>query len=229
MRKEVIILAGGLGTRLRSAVADVPKCMAPVKGRPFIAYLIEYFQHQGVNRFIFALGYKSEYFEKFLSGILSPDQYLLSIEKEPLGTGGAIRLACQAATQSQVLVANGDTLFKIDLNGLSAFHTQHQADCTLSLKPMSRFDRYGIVELSDTQAIRSFREKQYYEQGLINGGVYALEVGHFLRLELPEKFSFEKEYLEKYYASYPMFGWIQDRYFIDIGIPADYQRAQLEL
>ncbi|HYC29659.1 MAG TPA: sugar phosphate nucleotidyltransferase, partial [Chitinophagaceae bacterium] len=91
MISSAIILAGGLGTRLRSAVADLPKCMAPVGGKPFIAYVIEHFKQQGIRQFIFALGYKSEAFTDFLSSTL--DNYKLSIEPEPLGTGGAIKLA----------------------------------------------------------------------------------------------------------------------------------------
>ena len=108
------------------------------------------------------------------------------------------------------------------------------ADCTLSLKPMHNFDRYGVVELNKDNSIRSFKEKQWYESGLINGGVYALNAEQFLKENLPEKFSFEKEYLEKT-LSLPksdkrrMYGVVQDKYFIDIGIPEDYERAQTEL
>ena len=110
MINEMIILAGGLGTRLRSAVPELPKCMAPVNGKPFINYVIEHFQKQGITHFIFALGYKNEMFESFLSS-LSNISYQLSTEKEPLGTGGAIKLACDVASSEKVLVTNGDTLF----------------------------------------------------------------------------------------------------------------------
>ena len=107
------------------------------------------------------------------------------------------------------------------------------ADCTLSLKPMQSFDRYGVVELNNDYSIRSFKEKQFYETGLINGGVYALHAEKFLKESLPEKFSFEKEYLEKKVSlandDKRMYGVVQDRYFIDIGIPEDYERAQIEL
>jgi D-glycero-alpha-D-manno-heptose 1-phosphate guanylyltransferase len=227
--KECIILAGGLGTRLRSAVPDLPKCMAPVNGKPFIAYVIECLQSQGIENFIFSLGYKHEYFIDFLSSLPSIFSYQLSIEEEPLGTGGAVKLSCSKASGKNVLVTNGDTLFKININTLSSFHAQHNADCTLSLKPMKNFDRYGVVELNEDASIKSFKEKSFYEQGLINGGVYALNVQSFLNESLPEKFSFEKDYLEKYYAERKMYGVIQENYFIDIGIPEDYQRAAKEL
>jgi D-glycero-alpha-D-manno-heptose 1-phosphate guanylyltransferase len=227
--KEVIILAGGLGTRLRSAVPDLPKCMAPVAGKPFLSYVIDFCLQAGISKFIFALGYKSDPIIDFLSDRLPADSYQLSIESEPLGTGGAIRLACSKATGDQVLVLNGDTLFRIDVGELARSHHDHRALCTLALKPMENFDRYGVVELDETSAITSFREKQYYTQGLINGGIYLLDVARFLAEDLPEKFSFEKDWLEKSCNGRRLFGLVQDAYFIDIGIPEDLAKAQRDL
>jgi D-glycero-alpha-D-manno-heptose 1-phosphate guanylyltransferase len=226
--KEAIILAGGLGTRLRSAVPELPKCMAPVAGKPFLAYVIHYLRKQGIEKFIFALGYKNELFNDFINSALPSNDYLLSIENEPLGTGGAIKLACSKATQDTVLATNGDTFFDITLKKLAAFHHMAGADCTISLKRMKNFDRYGVVELNNDYSIKNFREKQWYENGLINGGVYALNTGKFLAENLPHKFSFEKDYLEKFFTSRRMFGVVQNEYFIDIGIPEDYVRAQEE-
>jgi D-glycero-alpha-D-manno-heptose 1-phosphate guanylyltransferase len=227
--KECIILAGGLGTRLRSAVPDLPKCMAPVAGKPFLAHVIGYFQNQGVEKFIFSLGYKSEVIQDYLEAEYPALHKQYVIEKDPLGTGGAIQLACRQATEKNVLILNGDTLFSIQLPALTAFHEQHQAHCTLALKPMQQFDRYGVVEIAANGAIKSFKEKQFYESGLINGGIYALQVEPFLKEGLPEKFSFEKDYLEKLYTVRPMYGVVQDEYFIDIGIPEDFEKANREL
>ena len=226
---EAIILAGGLGTRLRSAVPDLPKCMAPVNGVPFIAYVVNHFQTQGIENFIFALGYKSEAFESFLRSSLPSGNYALSIENEPLGTGGAVRLACSKTRQPDVIVANGDTLFRIRVGELAAFHAQKNAACTLALKPMHDFNRYGVIELNEDDSIKSFNEKKYYASGLINGGLYMLDVPHFLQHPFPGKFSFETVYLEKFYTKGRMYGLVQDEYFIDIGIPEDYARAQKEL
>jgi D-glycero-alpha-D-manno-heptose 1-phosphate guanylyltransferase len=94
---------------------------------------------------------------------------------------------------------------------------------------MKNFDRYGLVEVDEDNVIKSFREKQCYKSGCINGGIYALHRNKFLDEDLPKKFSFEKDYLEVYYNKRRMFGLMQDEYFIDIGIPADYERAQEEL
>jgi D-glycero-alpha-D-manno-heptose 1-phosphate guanylyltransferase len=226
---EAIILAGGMGTRLRSAVPDVPKCMAPVNDQPFLKYVIDHLVLQGITHFIFALGYKSEQIVSYLEKEHPKLMFKVSLEEEPLGTGGAIYKACEMAKEKSLLIANGDTLFKIDVNVLAGFHALSGANCTLSLKPMKNFDRYGVVETDEDNAITSFAEKQYYEQGNINGGMYALHRKKFLDEEFPKVFSFEKEYLEKLFDKRRMFGLVQDEYFIDIGIPEDYERAQQEL
>ena len=227
--KEAIILAGGFGTRLKEAVPDLPKCMAPVNGRPFLFYVINYLRSEGIERFIFSLGYKHELIETYLNTEFPTLDFQCSIEKEPLGTGGAILASCYKASEQTVLVANGDTLFKINIRKALIEHNKHQSDCTLLLKPMENFDRYGVVDLDDDDSIKSFKEKQFYKSGLINGGVYILNTEQFLAEELPSKFSFEKDYLEKYFDTRKIYGAVQDEYFIDIGIPEDYSRVQQEL
>ena len=227
--KEAIILAGGLGTRLRDAVPDLPKCMAPVNNRPFIYYVIRYLQQQGIERFIFSLGYRSDAFLQFLADTLATDTCQVVIEKEPLGTGGAIQYAGNYAKDETVLVLNGDSLFKADIQIQADFHFSHHAECTLALKPMKNFNRYGVVELNSDQSIALFREKECYSEGLINGGVYLLNLPLFRKKAFPEKFSFETDYLQKFYTSGSIYGIAQEGYFIDIGIPEDYARAQTEL
>lgn len=229
MIKEAIILAGGLGTRLRSAVPDLPKAMADVAGRPFLAYVINHFSRHGIERFIFSLGYRHEVIEDYLSREFSSLDYTCPIEEEPLGTGGGILKACSQSASENVIVANGDTLFAVDIQQLAAFHQSRNADCTLALKPMHNSDRYGVVETNADGRITSFKEKKWYAESLINGGVYTLNIPRFREATLPGKFSFEKDYLETFTANHKIYGSVQDRYFIDIGIPEDYQRAQTEL
>lgn len=226
---EAIILAGGLGTRLRSAVPDLPKCMAPVAGKPFISYVIDHYRQEGIEKFIFSLGYKHEIIEEYLATRYSDLSLRFVVEEEPLGTGGAIKLACAQVQSKTSIILNGDTIFKVRLKKLAPFHHMCGADCTLSLKPMKNFDRYGLVELNPDYSISNFKEKQFYSEGLINGGVYALNTGKFLKEDLPEKFSFESDYLEKLFSQRRIYGVIQDEYFIDIGIPEDYERAQIDL
>ncbi|MDE3247695.1 MAG: nucleotidyltransferase family protein [Bacteroidota bacterium] len=226
---EAIVLAGGLGTRLRSAVPDMPKCMAPVNGRPFLDYIIRYYRKQGIHRFIFSLGYKSEIIETWLDQQYAGLEKQVVIEHEPLGTGGAIQLAAAAAKDETNCILNGDTLFEADIAALSSFHHQNGALCTIGLKPMKAFDRYGAVETDDHGQVTRFREKQFYERGWINGGVYLLNTKAFLAAGMPEKFSFEKDFLETHCNKGVLYGLPQDGYFIDIGIPEDFARAQTEI
>ena len=227
--QEAIILAGGLGTRLRTAVPDLPKCMAPVNGRPFIHYVLRHLQEQGIQHFIFALGYKHEAFFDFLQEALPNGNYTYTIEETPLGTGGGIQLACKKATADTILITNGDTLFRGDITALYAQHQATKATCTLGLKPMQDFDRYGVVETDAQGKVTAFKEKQYYAVGQISIGMYLLQRKDWLQLPFPEKFSFEKDYLEPYCGQSAIYAMSQDAYFIDIGIPEDFQRAQTEL
>ena len=229
MIKEAIILAGGLGTRLKEAVPDLPKCMAPVAGRPFLFYVINYLRSQGSEKFIFSLGYKHHFIEDYLKDKFETLIYDIVIENEPLGTGGAVQLALSKAKEENIVVINGDTLFKVNLIEAQKFHISNNAECTLLLKPMQNFERYGVVELTNGQRVKSFKEKQFYSEGTINGGLYILNRKKFLDKIFPAKFSFEKDYLEQFYTEKNIYGIVQDEYFIDIGIPEDFNRVQSEL
>jgi D-glycero-alpha-D-manno-heptose 1-phosphate guanylyltransferase len=227
--KEAIILAGGLGTRLRSAVPDLPKCMAPVNGKPFLSYIIDYYSAQGIQKFIFSLGYKHEVISAWIKEKYPSLAVEYVIEREPLGTGGAIQLAVEKVHEKNVLILNGDTFFQVDVQALAAFHLKNASACTLSLKPMKNFERYGVVETDEEGQIQNFKEKKQYAEGLINGGVYLLNTGRFRQQKRPVIFSFEKDYLERSFSSMHMYGFVQSGYFIDIGIPEDLERAQLEI
>ena len=164
---EAIILAGGLGTRLRETVPDLPKCMALVADRPFLSFVIDALRMQGIKKFVFALGYKADVVLQYLATAYPTLNYSSVIESEPLGTGGAIQFAIKKITCHSVLVANGDTLFKINLASISQLHFQNKAECTLALKTMQNFDRYGVVEMNELAQIISFKEKQFYKEGLM--------------------------------------------------------------
>ncbi len=226
---QAIILAGGLGTRLRETVPDLPKCMAPVAGWPFLYYVINHLRMQGIQKLIFSLGYKHEAILDFLNKEFKTLDFDFVIEEEPLGTGGAIAFAMQKTDAENVVVVNGDTLFKFNADKLLQLHTTNNAACTLALKPMKNFDRYGVVEMDSNFTVTSFKEKQKYPQGTINAGVYLINKAKFLQKSFPRKFSFEKDYLEKFVYEKQFYGSPQDVYFIDIGIPEDYNRSQNEL
>lgn len=223
---ECIILAGGLGTRLRGTIGEYPKCMAEVGGRPFIEYLIRDLEKKGCSRVILSLGYKHEILTDWIQTLDTQVRLDYVVETEALGTGGGILLAMNKATVPDVFVLNGDTYFDVDFDSLWALHSSHQSACTLSLKKLFDFDRYGVVETDSAQCITAFREKASTAEGCINGGVYLVHRESFLKRQLPSKFSFEKDYLEKFVGEKKFFGSLQQGYFIDIGIPEDYEKAQ---
>ena len=229
---EVIILAGGLGTRLRSVVADVPKCMAPVADKPFLWYLLKYLTKYSVNRVILSVGYLREVIFEWVKEHKHefPFEFDYAIEEEPLGTGGGIKLALSKANDSNVIILNGDTFFDVNLDALCQCHDSNDKNITLALKLMKNFNRYGTVSLDAmSKTIVSFNEKQYCAEGLINGGVYVINRNAPVFEGLPDKFSFETAVLEPQCAVHNLQGIIQDGYFIDIGIPEDYDKANSEL
>ena len=223
--KECIILAGGLGTRLQSVVSDVPKCMAEVAGKPFLSYLFDYAKNQQFDHLIHSLGYKSEVVLQWLDGKSYPFKISYVVEDSPLGTGGAIKLAFDKVETDKAFIFNGDTFFGVDTTLLAEFHKEKNAMISLALKPMTNFDRYGSVDLDKGERIIRFNEKQHCAKGLINGGVYVINKNLFSTLSLPEKFSFEKDVMEMHINDIPSYGCVQDGYFIDIGIPSDFTKA----
>ncbi len=225
---ECIVLAGGLGTRLQSVVEDVPKCMAPVNEHPFLHYVFDYLEKQNCSRVILSLGYKHEYITQWLQTQKRTFSVDYVIEEERLGTGGGIQLALNAAKEENVMVLNGDTMFDVPLQQLQKFHTDNNAATTLALKGLKDFDRYGVVNTDEEGCVTSFEEKQYKAEGFINGGVYAINRTYLFDKHLPEKFSFEQEYLEAFVKEGKFYGYKCDGYFIDIGIPSDYNQAQLD-
>ena len=221
---ECVVLAGGKGTRLRSVVSDLPKCMAPVAGRPFLAWLLDDLREAGFDHIILSLGYKHEAVEAWVASRPDRDSITCVVEEEPLGTGGGVRLALRQAREDAVFILNGDTFFGVDYPAMQAFHRQSGAQATLALKPLRDFDRYGEVTLDGEGRITAFREKRPCAEGLINGGVYLLQRDALA--EMPERFSLEKDYFEPKAESAGLAGFRSEGYFIDIGIPADYDRAQ---
>lgn len=222
-----IILAGGLGTRLRGTIGDIPKCMAPVAGRPFIHYLFRYLEAQGIQRVVLSLGFRAQDVLDWICTEHRPFTIAHVLEDEPLGTGGGISLAMQACTTGAAFVINGDTLFDVDLNDMYAAFLRDGAETMLALKALRDFDRYGTVSLNTAgNRIAAFREKQPMAEGLINGGIYCIDRKAFMKRRLPTRFSFEKEYLEACVQEGAFAAYRSDGYFIDIGVPDDFGRAQ---
>jgi D-glycero-alpha-D-manno-heptose 1-phosphate guanylyltransferase len=224
---ECIVLAGGLGTRLSSVVSDVPKCMAPVAGKPFLAHLLNYLESQFVDHVILSLGYKAEVVIDYLRNKAYTFKVSWVIEKDPLGTGGGIKLALGKCKTDSVFVLNGDTMFKVDMRGMLLAKPDNVA-IIMALKPMHNYERYGTVLLNEQGRVIAFQEKQYKESGLINGGVYLCKNLKEALSNYASAFSFERDFLELQMDNYLMHGFESDAYFIDIGIPEDYAQAQID-
>jgi D-glycero-alpha-D-manno-heptose 1-phosphate guanylyltransferase len=222
---EAIVLAGGLGTRLRSAVSDLPKPMAPIGDKPFLEYILRYLQKNGIIRVILSVGYKWETIKEYFRDKFENVELIYSVENEPLGTGGAIKKAMSQVKNNQVYIINGDTFFDIDLKSLCL---ANESKLILSLKQMSDFDRYGCVESDMNGMVTAFIEKDYKEFGNINGGIYLALRDIFDGFSLEDKFSFE-EFIQNNFKKLKIRAKVFDDYFIDIGIPEDYIRAQHEL
>lgn len=230
MKKEAIILAGGFGTRLKETVPDLPKCLAPVKSNPVLYYIINYLIENGVDRIIFSLRYKSNLVIEFVKNNFGFIDYDFVVEKETLGTGGALALSLKSAKNDDVVVLNGDSIFKINLNNLYNFHNKANSNFSIALKSISNPVRYGTVELNNEGKIICFNEKdKTLRNGLINGGVYIVNKEFYLKSINKESFSLETDFLANDTNNKNIFGKIFNEYFIDIGIPEDYKRANVEL
>ncbi|MBE6430619.1 MULTISPECIES: D-glycero-D-manno-heptose 1-phosphate guanosyltransferase [Campylobacter] len=216
--KEAIILCGGLGTRLRSVISDVPKPMAPINNKPFLAFVLEYLKKQNISRVVLAVSYKYEIIQEYFGNSYLGMQILYSIEKEPLGTGGAILEALNLINSDSCYVLNGDTFFDVNLDRLKL----DNSDICVALKPMKNFDRYGSVDIDNNSYISAFNEKKFTSNGLINGGVYLIKKNIFNSFNLPNKFSFE-EFFQENFLIFNAKATVFDDYFIDIGIPQDYK------
>jgi D-glycero-alpha-D-manno-heptose 1-phosphate guanylyltransferase len=228
-KKEAIILAGGLGTRLQSEVPDLPKPMAPVNAKPFLEYLLSYLKYYGFTRVIISTGYLSEKISKYFGTSYNGIKLIYAQEEKPLGTGGALKFALQSCEEQHVLVLNGDSYFDIDLKEFELFHLHYSAMFSIATREVENASRYGTIETEEDE-IKAFREKTGEEKpGLINAGIYYVDNYFFLENSPEEEtFSLEKDFFEKNVDNFGFFSFKCDGYFIDIGIPEDYKRAQDE-
>ncbi|HNY62793.1 MAG TPA: nucleotidyltransferase family protein [Bacteroidales bacterium] len=223
--KEAIILAGGFGTRLQSVISDVPKPMAPVGGKPFLYYILKYISSFGLNRVVLSVGYRHETIMEYFGDKFEDVELVYAIENQPLGTGGAVKFSLNSIQSETFFLLNGDSFFKSDLRELASFHKRSRAKITLSLKELQNFDRYGSVEMDQSGIVTQFQEKRFCQSGLINTGVYIVDK-EIVNSVNAEKFSFEKDVLEIEVKNKTVYGIVSNGYFIDIGIPEDYEKVQ---
>ena len=226
---SAVILAGGLGTRLRSAVPDLPKPMAPVAGRPFLEHQLDYWIAQGVGRFVLSVGYRYEAIREHFGVRYKGAELDYAIERKPLGTGGGFLLAAEKVCRERpFLLLNGDTYFAVDWGVLNAYAKKHEADWCIALFRAGENGRYAGVEVSPQGRVTSMKSGAAKGARLANGGVYwvhprVLQAGHLLP---DHAISLEDDVFPAALASgQRLFGIECAGTFIDIGVPEDYQRA----
>ncbi|MDD5695336.1 MAG: nucleotidyltransferase family protein [Bacteroidales bacterium] len=229
MNPEAIILAGGLGTRLKSVLPDTPKPMALIRGKPFLAYLLDQLREWGIQRVILSIGYRYLDIQSFFSTEYYDIELIYSIENEPLGTGGGIRKALDHAAGNDVLVLNGDSMYRIGLQPFVEFHLTRQAALSIALRNQPETRRYGRVELNDRQQVTGFIEKsQHASGGWINGGIYLINTAFFRQYSPADRFSLETDFLPRCLKTRQLYGYPAKGYFLDIGTPESLKRAQHE-
>jgi D-glycero-alpha-D-manno-heptose 1-phosphate guanylyltransferase len=229
---EAIVLAGGLGTRLAGRLINLPKPMAPVAGRPFLEILLSQLRRAGCTRAILSIGHLHETIENHFGAEFRGMRVDYAVESAPLGTGGAIRAALAQAREPSVLVLNGDTFLDADYEAMLRLHEQEGTSLTIAVTHCADVARYGgvvIQGMAEGVRVTGFQEKGLAGPGWINAGAYALRKDLRWLAKLPEKFSFETDFLAAHIdalapAAFPVTG-----FFLDIGVPEDLDRAQTEL
>ncbi|MEO9090910.1 MAG: nucleotidyltransferase family protein [Rhodanobacter sp.] len=222
---EAIILAGGFGTRLRSVVSDVPKPLAPVAGRPFLAWMLDDLAKQGIRRAILATGFMGDSVVDACGGQWRGMQLEYSQESTPLGTGGAIALAFSRVHGDACLVLNGDTWLAFDCADFDRGWRVSDARLAIALAEVADVSRYGAVQF-EHQRVIGLVEKGHVGAGYINAGVYGIRRSLLDDFPARENFSFEHEVLMPAVKREPVFAYTRTRDFVDIGVPQDYARAQ---
>jgi D-glycero-alpha-D-manno-heptose 1-phosphate guanylyltransferase len=222
---QAIILAGGLGTRLRSAVPDLPKALAPIGDRPFLSYLLQDLQAGGFTSAILAVGYRHELIASSLGSAFGSLRLSYSVEESPLGTGGAIRNAATHCEQQNIFVLNGDTRCDFDYSAMHLAHSRAAARLTIGVATVADVSRFGTVHVQ-ADIITGFAEKGMSGGGLINAGVYVMDRELLNDPLLPQAFSFERDFLPRQLPALLPRAFLARGQFIDIGVPEDYALAQ---
>jgi len=222
---QAIVLAGGLGTRLRGVVPDLPKPLAPVSGRPFLAIVLEQLRSQGFSLAVLSVGFRHELIRQAFGERFGGLAIDYAVEDRPLGTGGAIRLAARACSEPDVFVLNGDSYADLDFADMQARHCEAHVPLTVCAVEVPDAARYGRILVRDDR-ITGFSEKGAAGPGLINAGIYLMRRNLLAVPELPEVFSFERDVLEARLADLRPLAYQTRGRFIDIGVPEDYARAQ---
>jgi D-glycero-alpha-D-manno-heptose 1-phosphate guanylyltransferase len=226
---QAVILAGGLGTRLRSVVTDVPKPMAPVAGRPFLEHQIDFWAAQGIQRFVLSVAYLGESIVAHFGKRYRGCEIDYAVEETPLGTGGGVLLSARMMrADSPFLLLNGDTFFQVELSRLATFHERAKSDWTVCLFRPEEAGRYGGIEMGPEGRVLALVDKSAGAGKLANGGVYLVnpQVLAAMAARAPRKCSLETDLMPALLeAGARVHGLECPGRFLDIGVPEDYARA----
>ena len=222
--REAIVLVGGRGTRLKSISGETPKPLVEVGGKPFVYWILEQLQDQGFERVILATGYRADVFESLLTAdAFSGMEIVFSVEETPLGTGGAIRKAMELVQSDSFCVLNGDSFCATSFDKLISYSQQRDADLCVVAAKVDDVSRFGQIHFSDSGKVSSLTEKGGVGSGYINSGIYYFSKTLLSSFAPDTVFSFESEILEKISSGF--YAMASEGYFIDIGIPEDYAKA----
>jgi D-glycero-alpha-D-manno-heptose 1-phosphate guanylyltransferase len=225
---NALILAGGLGTRMRAVLHDYPKCMASVAEKPFLDYLLLQLKKHRVTDVILCLGYRGKFIQEYYRRRELPGLRLrYSHESEPLGTGGALKRAESLIQTSEFLALNGDSFFDIDVQALMRAHQSRKARATIALAEVEDRQRYGAVEIDAQGQIVGFLEKARSARGLINGGIYVLRSEILAFIPPGCAVSLEHEIFPQIIGR-GFYGTPFQSYFADIGVPEAYLKLQTD-
>ena len=221
-----VILAGGFGTRLQSVVSDKPKVLAEVSGRPFLAYLLEQLSPAGIRKAVICTGYLAEQIQDCFGAAYDSLRIVYSREDEPLGTGGALRLALPKLSSGIILVMNGDSYIDTDISVYVNWFLEKKLQASLLLSWAEDTSRYGSVIINEDKTIASFDEKSENSgQGWINAGIYLIRKSLIASMPAGKYYSLEREFFPKL-AGKGLYGFCVGGRFIDIGTPESYAAAQ---
>jgi len=222
---QCLILAGGLGTRLQAAVPNLPKCLAPVQGRPFLYWMIQMLHSKGIRQFTLSLGYQSEKIIQAIEHFPSAWKINCIVETEPLGTGGASKYAIAGmAGEDDVLICNGDTWLDVNLDSmLRPLSNDDGEDLRMGVIFVQDRSRYGGI-FTEGMRLTGFEEKVGEGPGWINAGIYMVNRNIFLKDDFNREFSLEKILLPRLVKSQKAKIAHLRGTFIDVGIPEDYHR-----